>query len=102
MPEFDHDAKKNGVAVISPKGKLVKTLPVEGCHPNGLVFGPNQNFLLGCSANGKEGMPPIFVVMNAKSGKVVATIADAGGADEVAYSREWSVYPVRRASMPSS
>ena len=92
IPELDHDAKKNGVAVISPEGKLVKVLPVEGCHPNGLIFGPNQNFLLGCSATGKEGMPPIFVIMNAKTGKVVATIADAGGADQVAYSKKNGQY----------
>jgi hypothetical protein len=86
VPEIDHNPKKNGVAVISPEGKLVKTLPVEGCHPSGLVFGPGQNFLLGCSASGRQGMPPVFVVMNARSGKVVATIHGAGGADEVAYS----------------
>src|SRR6185312_8545713 len=67
IPEFDHDAKKGGVLVFDATGKVIKTLPVANCHPNGLVFGPKQNFLLGCSANGKEGMPPIFVVMNAKT-----------------------------------
>jgi DNA-binding beta-propeller fold protein YncE len=87
IPEFDKNPKKGGVLVFDATGKTVKTLPVANCHPNGLVFGPNQNFLLGCSANGKEGMAPILVVMNAKTGKVVSTIHGAGGADEVAYSK---------------
>ncbi|HVC00125.1 MAG TPA: cytochrome C nitrite reductase [Candidatus Dormibacteraeota bacterium] len=86
IPELDHNPKKNGVAVITPKGKLLKILPVENCHPAGIVFGPGQNFLLGCTANGEKGMPPIAVVMNAKTGKLVATIPGVGGTDEVAYS----------------
>src|SRR5206468_5543202 len=50
IPEIDKDPKKGGVAVIDPKnGKLVKMLSLEMCHPNGLVFGPDQNFVLGCS-----------------------------------------------------
>lgn len=92
VPEFDHNPKKNGVAIISPKGKLVKILPVENCHPAGIVFGPDQNFLLGCNANGREGMPPIMVVMNAKTGKQVTTVPGAGGADEVAYSSKNEQY----------
>ncbi|HVB32970.1 MAG TPA: cytochrome C nitrite reductase [Patescibacteria group bacterium] len=100
VPEFDHDPKKGGVAVISPEGKLVKTLPVEGCHPNGLVFGPGQNFLLGCTANGhRHGLAPVFLVMNARSGKVVATIHGAGGADEVAYSSKNRQYYTGSASL---
>jgi DNA-binding beta-propeller fold protein YncE len=99
VPELDHDAKKGAVAVISPEGKLVKMLPVEGCHPSGLVFGPGQNFLLGCSASGREGMPANFVVMNARSGKMVARIPDAGGADEVAYSSKNHEYYTGSAGM---
>ena len=99
VPEFDHDPKKGGVAVISPEGKLVKILPVEGCHPSGIVFGPHQNFLLGCSADGEEGMPAIFVVMNAQTGKPVATIHGAGGADEVYYSSKNHEYYTASAGM---
>jgi hypothetical protein len=99
VPEFDHNPKKGGVAVISPQGKLVKILPVEGCHPSGIVFGPHQNFLLGCSASGEEGMPAIFVVMNARTGKVVATIHAAGGADEVYYSAKNHEYYTGSAGM---
>ncbi|HVA95278.1 MAG TPA: cytochrome C nitrite reductase [Candidatus Dormibacteraeota bacterium] len=99
VPEFNHDPKQGGVAIISPQGKLVKILPVEACHPSGIVFGPHQHFLLGCSASGREGMPAIFVVMNARTGKVAATIHGAGGADEVAYSSKNHEYYTASAGM---
>lgn len=93
MPQIGPDPKHGGVAVIDPRtARLVKMLPVENCHPNGLAFGPNQNFLLGCTAKGKDGMPPVAVIMNAKSGKVVATIPGIGGADMVAYSKKNNAY----------
>ena len=101
IPELNKDPKKGGVAVIEPKtGKIVKMLNVESCHPNGLAFGPDQNFVLGCSAKGAEGMPPVIVVMNAKSGKEVARIADIGGADMVAYSKKNNQYYIGGSNMP--
>ena len=70
IPQIGKDPKKGGVAVIDPKtAKLVKTLPVDNCHPAGLAFGPDDNFVLGCTANGKDDMPAVTVVMNAKSGR---------------------------------
>lgn len=93
VPQLGKDPKKGGVAVIDPKaGKLVKMLPVDNCHPNGLAFGPGQDFLLGCTARGKDGMPPVAVIMNAASGSVVATIPGIGGADMVAYSAKNNEY----------
>jgi len=101
IPEVKKDPKKGAVAVIDPKtGKIVKMLSVDNCHPNGLAFGPNGNFVLGCSVRGKDGMPPIIVVMNAKSGAVVATISDIGGADEVAYSKKNNQYYIGGSNMP--
>ena len=47
IPELKKDEKKGGVAVIDPKkGKLVKMLPVENCHANGLAFGITAYALL--------------------------------------------------------
>lgn len=99
VPEFDHNPRKNGVAVITPQGKLVKILPVKNCHPAGIVFGPHQNFLLGCNADGRNGMPAIMVVMNARTGKLVANVHGAGGADEVAYSSKNQQYYTGSAGM---
>lgn len=85
IPQVGKDPKKGAIAVIDPKaGKLVKMLPVDGCHPAGLAFGAGGNFVLGCDADGKE-MPAEIVVMNARSGSVVATVPGIGGADMVNY-----------------
>jgi DNA-binding beta-propeller fold protein YncE len=92
IPELDKDPKKGAVAVIDPAtGKLVKMLPVENCHPAGLAFGPNDNFVLGCNANGKE-LPAVITIMNAKTGAVVATVPGLGGADMVNYNAKNNQY----------
>jgi DNA-binding beta-propeller fold protein YncE len=101
IPELNKDPKKGGVAVIEPlTGKIVKMLPVDNCHPNGLAFGPDGNFVLGCSVRGKDGMPPIIVVMSSKTGAPVATVADIGGADMVAYSKKNNQYYTGSSNMP--
>ncbi len=101
IPELGKDPKKGGVAVVDPKtGAIVKMLTVSNCHPNGLAFGPGQNFLLGCTAHGKDGMPPVAVVMNAKTGAEVARIAEIGGADMVAYSAKNNQYYFGGPNMP--
>ena len=101
IPEVDKDAKKGGVAVIDPRArKVVKMLPYAMCHPHGIAFGPDQNFVLGCSVNGDGGMPPVILVMNAKTGTTVATIAEIGGADMVAYSAKNNQYYVGGWLMP--
>ncbi|HKX09453.1 MAG TPA: hypothetical protein VJN67_14735 [Stellaceae bacterium] len=101
IPELDKDAKKNAVAVIDPKtAKLVKMINVQNCHPNGLAFGPGGNFALGCTANGKEGMPAIITVMNYKTGKVVKEVANIGAADMVAYNPKTGQYYTGSRGMP--
>jgi hypothetical protein len=100
IPELKKDAKKGGVAVIDPRrGALVKMLAVENCHPAGLAFGAGQLFVLGCTADGKE-MPPIITVMDARTGKVVKTIPDIGGADMVAYNPKAGQYYTASRDMP--
>jgi len=98
VPELNKDDKKGAVAVISPKGKLLKMIPVTGCNPHGVVFGPGDNLLLGCSLKGADAQ---FVVINWKTGKVVATVPGAGGADEIAYSKKNGQYYTGSAGMHS-
>jgi DNA-binding beta-propeller fold protein YncE len=101
IPEVNKDPKKGAVAVINPKdGKIVKMLPVDNCHPNGLAFGPNGNFVLGCAVRGKDGMPAIAVIMSSKTGQVVATVPDIGGADMVAYSKKNNQYYIGGGNNP--
>lgn len=100
IPELKKDAKKGAVAVIDPKkGKLVKMLAVDNCHPNGIAFGPGGNFALGCTADGKE-MPAIITVMNYKTGKVVKEVADIGAADMVSYNPKTGQYYTGSRAMP--
>ena len=85
IPELGKDAKKGAVAVIDPAAaKLVKMIPVDNCHPAGLAFGPGDNFVLGCGADGKD-MPAVTTIMNSKTGAVVAVIEGVGAADMVDY-----------------
>ena len=74
-------------------------MPVTGCHPNGIVFGPGENLMLGCSAKGDAGMLPVMVIINWKTGKVVAKVPGAGGADEIAYSKKNQQYYTGSAGM---
>jgi hypothetical protein len=100
IPEIKKDAKKSAVAVIDPKtGKLVKMLPVDNCHPNGLAFGPGGNFALGCTADGKE-MPAVITIMNYKTGKVVKNVPEIGAADMVSYNPKTDQYYTGSRNMP--
>lgn len=66
------------IAVIDPLSmQVVATYPVSNCTPSGLALGPNQNLLLGCS-----GHP---LILDVTSGRVIATIAQVNGCDEVWY-----------------
>jgi hypothetical protein len=76
------------VDVINPKSmKLVQVYPLPKNYiPNGMALGPNQQLLLvqspeGLKANGWAET----IVMNATNGKIVATIPQVGGGDEVWY-----------------
>jgi DNA-binding beta-propeller fold protein YncE len=101
IPEVDKQPDKGGVAVIDPvKGLLVDMLPNEKCRPNGLAFGPDENFVLGCTAKDQDGMPPVILVVNARTRSTVARIPDIGGADMVAYSARSNQYYIGAAGMP--
>ncbi len=84
IPVVDKVDANGAVAVINPRSRaLVKMLPVQKCMPAGLALGPHDNLLLGCSDDGVDaGFPAHSVVMNARSGKILADLP-VGGSDEV-------------------
>jgi DNA-binding beta-propeller fold protein YncE len=101
IPELKKDHAKGGVAVIEPTtGKVVRMIEVDNCRPNGLAFGPDENFILGCQANGKNKLDPIITIMNAKTGKLVANVPDIGGADMVAFSKTNNQYYTGTSNAP--
>ena len=102
IPEVNGIGRTGEVLVIDPNSaQVVRTLPTQWCHANGLVFGPNQNFLIGCTAHGKEGLSAQMQILNARSGGVVATVVGVGGVDEVAYSKRNNQYYAAASNGPS-
>jgi hypothetical protein len=80
------DPTAGGVSVIDPaSNKVTATFPVPDCSPAGLALGPNHQALIGCSAS--FGVTPNVVtqsqIINIKTGKIVKTIPQVGGSDEV-------------------
>ncbi len=70
------------VAVIDPTAmKVSQVFPLTLCAPHGLAVGPTQELLVGCSkeANARS------IILNLKTGAVVATITEVGGSDQVWY-----------------
>ena len=102
IPQIGPDKAKGAVAEIDPRqGTLVRMLPVANCHPAGLVGGPGDNLLLGCGAGDKEGgLPPLTVVIDARSGAVVKEIPGIGASDMVAYDRGLGLYYTASRNMP--
>lgn len=84
IPVVDRVDANGAVAVISPRSRrLIRLMPVEKCMPAGLALGPHDNLLLGCSDDGvAAGFPAHSIVMNARSGRIVAELP-VGGSDEV-------------------
>lgn len=99
IPQLDNDEKKGGVAIIDPRtATLVKMLEVDNCIPAGVAFGPDDNMVLGCNAEGVKN-PAIITIMNTKTGKVVANVADIGGADMADYNKKNNQYYVAARAM---
>lgn len=85
IPSLD-DVKTHGaVAVIDPRTyRLVKFMPVDKCMPAGLALGPHDDLLLGCSDDAvAAGFPARSFVMSAATGRIVASLPQVGGSDEV-------------------
>ncbi len=69
------------IAEIDPLTRTVtRTFPVLPCEPTGLTLGPNQHLLAGCDSQDT-------VVVDARTGDVVASFTQVGGADEVWFNR---------------
>ena len=87
IPVLDDVDANGAVAVFDPHTlKLEKLLPVAKCMPAGLAVGPAGHLLLGCSDDAvASGFPAQSLVMDPRSGKIVATVDKVGGSDEVWY-----------------
>lgn len=102
VPVIDGVEANGAVAVIDPTTlKLEKMLPVTKCMPAGLAVGPQGHLLLGCSDDAVDsGFPAQSLVMDAHTGKIVATIDKIGGSDEVWYDNKSGNYYLAAAKNP--
>jgi len=70
------------LAVIDPVAmKVIQRIPLALCAPHGLAVGPNQELLVGCSKE-KDARS---IIVNLRTGTVVATVTQVGGSDQVWY-----------------
>jgi DNA-binding beta-propeller fold protein YncE len=94
VPEWKEDNSKGGVAIIDPKTmKLVEMVAIPGCVPSGLSQGPGTHLLVGCAAGqANTKLPPATVIWDFKTKKVVATVKEVGGMDEVWYDSATNKY----------
>jgi DNA-binding beta-propeller fold protein YncE len=70
------------IAVIDPVAmKVSHEIPLALCFPHGLTLGPNQELLVGCSKE-KDARS---IIVDMRTGSVVATITEVGGSDQVWY-----------------
>lgn len=89
VPELNGDPREGEIAVIDPlAGAVVDAYPVSECEPAGLVLGPHQHLLVGCSQDAiAAGFAPKTLVLDARSGDTVATIRQVGGSDQVWFNK---------------
>jgi hypothetical protein len=93
IPEVNgpgNDSVAGAVVVISPKpdtfGKIeaVWTIPADQClGPQGMAVGPDHQILLGC--NDPTHTVPSTVIIDDRTGAVIATLPNEDGADQVWY-----------------
>jgi hypothetical protein len=94
VPQIGPNEKDGAVIRISTAGTVEVQYPVEFCQPAGLTVGPNVDLLVGCNTvfdtAGNVWDPtknvtaaPIQVIIDARTGKIDATIPGVGAGDEV-------------------
>ena len=91
IPEVNgpgNDTAPGAVVVITPGTPAVIdavwSVPLSKCAgPQGMAIGPDNQILLGCNDPNKT--VPSTVIINDKTGKVIETIANQDGSDEVWY-----------------
>ncbi len=76
------------VDVIDPMRMAVTAvLPLTDCEPHALAVGPRGELAVGCGASHTD-------IVDASSGKLLVTIAEIGGADDVSFNPTASQYVV--------
>ena len=72
---------------------IAKTLPIPGCAPAGIAFGPSNQVFIGCSGSqvATFGYAASYI-MNVSTGAIIANISGITGSDQVTYSSKTGYY----------
>jgi hypothetical protein len=88
--------------VGNPDGPVViNSFVMPNCMPTSIVQGPGNNFLVGCADHDGESFPMNEYVIDGTSGKIIATIDNVGGVDEVWYNPSDNKYYLAARDMPT-
>ncbi|HKE32797.1 MAG TPA: hypothetical protein VKD65_13790 [Candidatus Angelobacter sp.] len=86
----------------NPAGPIVvNTFPVKNCMPTSVVQGLGNQFLVGCANHDGVTFPPSEIVIDGKTGAIIATIDKVGGVDEIWFNPGDSRYYVAARDMPN-
>lgn len=88
--------------VGNPAGPVVvNVIHVLNCMPAGIVQGPGNDFLVGCGGHDGVQFPPLLLIFDGSTNKIVATIDQSGGTDEVWYNSGDGRYYTAGRDMPN-
>jgi hypothetical protein len=79
---------------------VVNSFVMPNCMPTSIVQGPGNNFLVGCADHDGEAFPPNEYVIDGSSGKILSTITNVGGVDEIWYNPGDNRYYLAARDMP--
>jgi hypothetical protein len=80
---------------------VINSFLMPSCMPTSIVQGPGNNFLVGCGDHDGIQFPPNEYIIDGTSGKILATITNVGGVDEVWYNSGDNRYYLAARDMPT-
>jgi hypothetical protein len=80
---------------------VVNSFVMPQCMPTSIVQGPGNNFLVGCGDHDGIQFQPNEYIIDGSSGKILATITNVGGVDEVWYNSGDHRYYLAARDMPT-
>jgi hypothetical protein len=86
----------------NPAGPIVvAVIPILNCMPTSMVQGPGHDFLVGCAGHDGTQFPPLEVIVDGTTNKILASIDQTGGVDEIWYNPGDNRYYTAGRDMPN-
>jgi hypothetical protein len=86
----------------NPAGPIVTAvIPVLNCMPTSIIQGPGHDFLIGCAGHDGIAFPPLTVFMDGSTNKIISSLDQTGGVDEIWYNPGDNRYYTAGRDMPN-